>query len=110
MEDLYVNVKFASKFLWKVIVLFMSYVEFSELEFKWSIHVIDALNQLHATHTWFPYCLQWFISIMTLRSVKKLAMLPQMWPGLRKSTMWAQITPSYIFGNIFSSERSIPFP
>ena len=27
MEDLYVNVNFASKFLWKSIVLFMSYVE-----------------------------------------------------------------------------------
>ena len=51
MEDLYVNVNFASTFLLKSIVLFMSYVEFSELEFKWSIHVIDALNQLHATHT-----------------------------------------------------------
>ena len=33
-----------------------------------------------------------------------------MWPGLRKSTMWAQIIPSYIFGNIFSAERGIPFP
>ena len=48
MEDLYVNVNLASKFLLKSIVLFMS---FSELEFKWSVHVIDALNQLHATHT-----------------------------------------------------------
>ena len=33
-------------------------LSFSELEFKWSAHVIDALNQLHATHTSFPYCLQ----------------------------------------------------
>ena len=33
-----------------------------------------------------------------------------MWPGLQKSTMWAQITPSYIFANIFSSECGIPFP
>ena len=24
-------------------------LSFSELEFKWSVHVIDALNQLHAT-------------------------------------------------------------
>ena len=32
-----------------------------------------------------------------------------MWLGLRKSTMWAQITLSYIFGNIFSFERGIPF-
>ena len=46
MEDLYVNVNFASKFLWKSIVT----LSFSELEFKWSVHVIDALNQLHATH------------------------------------------------------------
>ena len=33
-----------------------------------------------------------------------------MWPGLWKSTMWAQITPIYIFGNIFSSECRIPLP
>ena len=34
----------------------------------------------------------------------------KMWPGLQKSIMWAQITPSYIFANIFSSECGIPFP
>ena len=28
----------------------MGHVEFSELEFKWSVHVIDELNQLHAIH------------------------------------------------------------
>ena len=28
MEDLYVNVNFDSTFLWKSIILFMSYVEF----------------------------------------------------------------------------------
>ena len=39
---------FDSMILWKSIIWFMSY---AELEFKWSIHVIDALNQLHATHT-----------------------------------------------------------
>ena len=33
-----------------------------------------------------------------------------MWPGLRKSAMWAQITPSYIFAIIFSFECDIPFP
>ena len=33
-----------------------------------------------------------------------------MWPGLRKSTMWAQITSSYIFTNIFRSKCTIPFP
>ena len=33
----------------------------------------------------------------------------KMWGGLRKSTMWAQITPSYIFTNIFNSECGIPF-
>ena len=27
-----------------------------------------------------------------------------LWLGLQKSTMWVQITPSYIFMNIFSSE------
>ena len=32
-----------------------------------------------------------------------------MWPGLQRLTMWAQITPSYIFGNIFRSECTIPF-
>ena len=42
---------FDSMILWKSIILFMSYVKFSELEFKWSVHVIGALNQLHATHT-----------------------------------------------------------
>ena len=33
-----------------------------------------------------------------------------MWPGLRKWTMWVQITPSYIFANIFISGCGIPFP
>ena len=33
----------------------------------------------------------------------------QMWPGLRKSTMWAQITPCYIFANIFPSKCAIQF-
>ena len=28
---------------------FVYELHFSELEFKWSVHVIDALNQLHAT-------------------------------------------------------------
>ena len=28
---------------------------------------------------------------------------------MQKSNMWAQITPSYIFINIFSSEKSIYF-
>ena len=32
-----------------------------------------------------------------------------MWPGLRKSTMWAQITLSCIIANIFSSECGILF-
>ena len=32
-----------------------------------------------------------------------------MWPGLQESVMWVQITLSYIFANIFSSECSIPF-
>ena len=32
-----------------------------------------------------------------------------MWPGLRKSTVWVQITPSYIFMNIFHSEMRIYF-
>ena len=58
MEYLYVNVNFASTFLLKSIVLFMSYVDFSEVEFKWFVQVIDVLYQLHATHTWFSYCLQ----------------------------------------------------
>ena len=30
-------------------------------------------------------------------------------PGLQKSTLWVQITLSYIFAIIFSSECSIPF-
>ena len=30
-----------------------------------------------------------------------------MWQGIQKSTMWAQITPSYILMNIFSSKKSI---
>ena len=34
----------------------------------------------------------------------------KMWPGLQKSTMWAQITLSYIFANIFRSEYSMPIP
>ena len=36
----------------------MSYAEFSEfaIEFKWSVNVIDALNQLHAIHTLLSYC------------------------------------------------------
>ena len=34
----------------KSIILFMS---FSELEFKWSVHVIDSLNQLHPIHIFF---------------------------------------------------------
>ena len=33
-----------------------------------------------------------------------------LWPSLRESTMWVQITPSYIFANIFCSECTIPFP
>ena len=33
-----------------------------------------------------------------------------MWPGLWISTMWTQITLSYISSNIFSSECGIPFP
>ena len=49
MEDLYVNVNFASTL--KSIVLFISYVDFSEVELKWSVQVIDVLYQLHATHT-----------------------------------------------------------
>ena len=32
-------------------------LSFSELEFKCSMRVIDALNQLHATHT-FPHALK----------------------------------------------------
>ena len=32
-----------------------------------------------------------------------------LWPGLWKSTMWAQITPSCVFVNIFSSECSFLF-
>ena len=63
----------------KVLFCLWVMLSFSELEFKWSVHVINVLNQLHTTYTWFPYCLQWFISIMALRSVKKLAMLPQIW-------------------------------
>ena len=30
--------------------------EFSELEFKWSVHVITVLNQVHVIHTSFSYC------------------------------------------------------
>ena len=33
-----------------------------------------------------------------------------MWLNLRQSTMWAQITWSYIFANIFRSKHSIPIP
>ena len=33
-----------------------------------------------------------------------------MWSGLQKPTMWAQITSSYIFANVFRSEYTIPFP
>ena len=55
----------------KVLFCLWVMLKFSELEFKWSIHAINVLNQLYATHTWFPYCLQWFISIIALRSVKK---------------------------------------
>ena len=51
MENLCINVHLASTFYKKSIVLFMSYVEFSELEFKWSVHIIDVLNQLHAIYT-----------------------------------------------------------
>ena len=29
--------------------------EFSELEFKWSVHVINVLNQVHVIHTSFSY-------------------------------------------------------
>ena len=38
------------------------------------------------------------------------SMCKYMWLGLRKSTMWVQITPSYIYANIFRSEWTIPFP
>ena len=49
-EDLYVNVNFASTFLWKSIILFMS---FSKFEFKWPVHVIDAYSP---STCWFSYC------------------------------------------------------
>ena len=35
----------------KVLFCLRVILTFSELEFKWSVYVIDALNQLHATHT-----------------------------------------------------------
>ena len=39
-------------FFMKSIVLFMHYMSsISQLEFKWSVHVIDALNQLHVIYT-----------------------------------------------------------
>ena len=41
-------------------------------------------------------------------SCHKLHIRIYMWLGLRKSTMWAQFTPSYIFVNIFHSKCSIP--
>ena len=49
----------------------MSYVEFSELEFKWSFHVIGSLNQVHVIHTLFSYCFTFerLIYIIALRSV-----------------------------------------
>ena len=30
-------------------------LSFSELQFKWSVYVIDALNQLHVIQTWFSF-------------------------------------------------------
>ena len=33
----------------------------------------------------------------------------KLYPELQESTMWVQITPNYIFANIFSSECSILF-
>ena len=63
MEDWYVNGNFAATFLWESIILLMGYVEFFTNWIKWSVHVIDALNQLH---TWFDYCFQWFIHIIAV--------------------------------------------
>ena len=51
MKDLYINVHLASTFSRKSIVLFMSMLSFTELKFKWYIHVTDVLNQLHAMYT-----------------------------------------------------------
>ena len=31
-------------------------LSFSGRGFKWSVHVFDALNQVHGIHTWFSYC------------------------------------------------------
>ena len=56
MEDLYVNKNFAFAFIWKSIILLIWVMSsFSELEFKWSVYVIDALSQLHIIHTWFSF-------------------------------------------------------
>ena len=50
----------------------MSYVEFSEFDFKWFVHIIDAYNPI----TCYPYLnfllfhiwSQWFTYIMALRN------------------------------------------
>ena len=52
MADLHVNVNFAPKFLGKYYFVYELRKVFQNLNLNGpSVHVIDALNQLHATHT-----------------------------------------------------------
>ena len=54
-------------------------LSFSELEFKWSVHVIDALNHLHG----YPYLISLLFTMIYFfhdsEKCEKLAMLPQIW-------------------------------
>ena len=50
-------------------------LSFSELEIKWSVHVIDALNQLHAIHMYFIFLFP-MIYLYYGSKCEKLAILP----------------------------------
>ena len=58
------------------------------------------------THATSPFAIT-YLCLYSYTCTRKL--YPYMWPGLWKSTMWAQITPSYTFANIFNSECGITF-
>ena len=87
---------------------------YDKQKFSWTKfcndHVIMKITKIFHYKNLEPHGIYKIRYLLLFIIISTLIYNNQMWPGLQKSTMWGQITLSYIFANIFRSEYTISFP